>query len=327
MTPDATGATPRGPRQRVVDGLRAGLLLLVLGGVGYALWSNWTEVQGDLRRLDGMTVAAATAFALMSPACAVLGWRALLADLGSPLHIAPASGVFFVGQLGKYVPGSVWSVVVQTEMAAKLGVPRKRTAVVGLLAIGLAAVTGLLVGLPALPVLLTRGEADIPVWAVLLGVVPLLLLLWPPVLNLGTRIGLGLLRQPPLEQSLSPGAVARSCLWWAASWGMGGVSVWVLTRAVAPADVDAPRLALVAVCGYLLAAGVSMFSIVVPAGVGVREGVLVLLLTTEISLSAATAVVVVARFLTVIVDIIVAAAGWGWARTHHLLPERERVTS
>jgi len=327
MTPGATGVGPRSTRARVVDGLRIGLLLLVLGGVGYALWSNWAEVQGDLRRLDATTVAVATFFALASPACAVLGWRVLLADLGSPLHIAPASGVFFVGQLGKYLPGSVWSVVVQTEMAARLGVPRRRTAVVGLLAIGLAAVTALVVGLPALPVLLTRGEADVPPWAVLLGVVPLLLLLWPPLLNLGIRIGLRLLRQPPLEQPLGPRAVARSCLWWAVSWGMGGVSVWVLTRALAPEEVSASRLALIAICGYLLAAGVSMLSIVVPAGVGVREGVLGLLLTTEVSLPAATAVVVVARFLTVVVDIVVAAAGWGWARAHDLLPERDRVTS
>src|SRR5699024_653112 len=167
-------------------------------------------------------------------------------------------------------------------------------------------------GLPALPVLLTRGEADVPPWAVLLGVVPLLLLLWPPLLNLGIRIGLRLLRQPPLEQPLGPRAVARSCLWWAVSWGMGGVSVWVLTRALAPEEVSASRLALIAICGYLLAAGVSMLSIVVPAGVGVREGVLGLLLTTEVSLPAATAVVVVARLLTVVVDIVVAAAGWGW---------------
>ena len=64
-----------------------------------------------------------------------------------------------------------------------------------------------------------------------------------------------------------------------------------------------------------------MFSIIVPAGVGVRDGVLVLLLATQMPFSAAAAVVVVARFLTVVGDVVWAAAGWLWGRTHHLLPE------
>lgn len=316
------GAPPRSTRRRVVDALRIGFLLLVLVAVGIALWSNWEEVRGDLGRLDPGTLLAATALALLSPFATVLGWRVLLADLGSRLHIAQASGVFFVGQLGKYLPGSVWSVVVQTEMAVRLGVPRRRTAVVGLLCIGLSALTGLVVGLPALPVLLTRGDAVLPWWGVLLLVAVLLLLLWPPLLNLGFRTALRLLRRPPLEHSLSAGAVALSSVWFTLSWVIGGLSVWVMAHALAPDDADVAGLLLVAVSGYLLAAGIGMFSIVVPAGVGVRDGVMVLLLTTQMSLSAATAVVVVARFLTVLGDVVWAAAGWLWARSHHLLPQR-----
>lgn len=318
------GTPPRSTRRRIVDALRIGVLLLVLVAVGIALWSNWEEVRGDLGRLDPGTLLAATALALLSPFATVLGWRVLLADLGSRLHIAQASGVFFVGQLGKYLPGSVWSVVVQTEMAVRLGVPRRRTAVVGLLCIGLSALTGLVVGLPALPVLLTRGDAVLPWWGVLLLVAVLLLLLWPPLLNLGIRTALRLLRRPPLEHSLSAAAVALSSVWFTLSWVIGGLSVWVMAHALAPDDADVGGLLLVAVSGYLLAAGIGMFSIVVPAGVGVRDGVMVLLLTTQMSLSAATAVVVVARFLTVLGDVVWAAAGWLWARSHHLLPQRVR---
>lgn len=332
MTSEAA-APARSTRQRLVDGLRIGVLVLILVSVTIALWSNWEEVRGDLGRIGPGTLTAATLLALLSPFLTVLGWRVLLADLGSRLHIAQASGVFFVGQLGKYLPGSVWSVVVQTEMAATLRVPRRRTAVVGLLCIGLSALTGLIAGLPALPVLLTRGHAVLPWWGVLLLVGALAVLLWPPLLNLGIRTALRLLRRPPLEHALSHAAVGLSSLWFTLSWVVGGLSVWVMAHSLAPADADPAQLVLVAVSGYLLAAGIGMFSIVVPAGVGVRDGVMVLLLTTQLSLSAATAVVVVARFLTVLGDVVWAAAGWLWAKSHHLLPERpgdrrpERVRS
>ena len=319
-----TGAPRRTTRQRVVDGLRIGVLVLILVAVAVALWSNWEEVRGDLTRLGPGTLLAATLLALLSPFLTVLGWRVLLADLGSRLPIAQASGVFFVGQLGKYLPGSVWSVVVQTEMAAKLGVSRRRSAVVGLLCIGLSALTALIAGLPALPVLLTRGHTALPWWGVLLLIGGLVVLLWPPLLNLGIRTALRMLRRPPLEHALSHAAVGLSSLWFTLSWVAGGLSVWVMAHALAPTDADASRLALVAIAGYLLAAGVGMFSIVVPAGVGVRDGLMVLLLTTVMSFSAATAVVVVARFLTVVGDVVWAAAGWLWARSHDLLPDRPR---
>ena len=80
--------------------------------------------------LASMTVTClfpvlALAFGIASPALSMLGWRALLADLGSPLHVAPASGVFLVGQLGKYLPGSVWSVLAQAEIAGQQRVDNK----------------------------------------------------------------------------------------------------------------------------------------------------------------------------------------------------------
>lgn len=309
------------PRRGAVDALRIGFLVLVLLVVGVALWSNWEHVRADLSRIGPVTLVVATALALVSPFLTVLGWRVLLADLGSRLHIAAASGVFFVGQLGKYLPGSVWSVVVQTEMAARLGVPRRRTAVVGLLCIGLSALTGMVAGLPALPVLLTRGGSAVPWWGLLLVVLLLLPLLWPPVLNHGIRTALRLLRRPPMEHDLGHTAVGLSSLWFTSSWLVGGLSVWVLARDLAPDGTAASQLVVVAVSGYLLAAGIGMVSIVVPAGVGVRDGVMVLLLATQLSLSAAAAVVVVARFLTVLADVAWAAAGWLWGRSHDLLPE------
>lgn len=318
---DPPDETPRrSTRKRVLDVVRVVLLLVVLLAVAVALWRNGDQVRGDIGRIGAGSLTAAVVLSLISPFLTVLGWRVLLADLGSRLHLAPASGVFFVGQLGKYLPGSVWSVLVQAEMARRLGVPRARTAVVGLLTIGLSVLTGLVLGLPALPALVTRDVAAVPAWAVAALIAALLLVLWPPLLNRAVGTGLRLLRRPPLEHPLTPAAVLLSAGWFAGSWLVGGIAVWVMARDVAPIGHDASHLLVVAVSGYLLAAGIGMFSFVVPAGVGVRDGVLVLLLATSMPLTAAGAVVVVARFLTVVADVVWAGAGWLWGRTHHLLP-------
>lgn len=309
-------------RHRILTTLRILLAAVVTLAVVVAIAKNWDEVSADLRRLSGWSITAAFLVGCLPPMLTVLAWRRLLADLGSPIHLAPAGGIFLVGQLGKYVPGSVWAIVAQAEMAARLHVPRQRTALTGLLNVGLAAVCGFIVGLPALPLLLTRGSTASTGWAVLLAVPVLVLVLWPRLLNRLIGFGLRLLRRPPLEHRLSGRAVVFVVVCFCLSWTFSGIAVYILSRGLAGPDTDQGRLVLSTVSGFALAAALSMFTVVLPAGVGLREGLLVLLLGPVISLPAAAAVVVVARFLTVVIDVVFAGLGWGWARSHHLVTSR-----
>jgi uncharacterized membrane protein YbhN (UPF0104 family) len=310
-----------GARGRLLTTVRWVLAVAVLVAVTLALERNWTAVSGYLREVEGTALLAAGLLALVSPPCTLMGWRTLLADLGTRLALPAAASVFFVGQLGKYVPGSVWSVVAQAEMGAALRVPRRRMGVVGLLAIGLAALTGVLVGLPAVPLLLSRAGEHLSAWwiglAGLLGCV----LFWPRLLNAGAALALRLLRREPLEHDLGARAVVATVAWFLLAWLAAGLSVLVLAHAVAPGE-SYRHLFVASVCGFALASSAGMFSVVVPAGVGVRDGVLVVLLATLMPLPAATAVAVLSRFLTVAVDVLVAGLGWGWGRAHHLLGSR-----
>ncbi len=305
-------------RSRVLVVVRYALLALVLVAVVWALARNWSEVSQELRRMSWPAVLLALVLTLGAPVCTLVGWRILLADLGTSLPVAPAASVFFVGQLGKYVPGSVWTVFAQAEMGAKLHVPRRRMAVTGLLSILLAILVGSLLGVVALPRLLARGSSPVTLWvlvaAALLGGV----VLWPRLLNALLARGLRLLRREPLEHELGGRAVLATCLWFAGAWVSAGLGVAVLVRSLAP-GASASDLVVGVVCGFALASAVGQLSVLVPAGVGVRDGVLALLLVTFMPVSAATAVVVVARFLAVVSDLLVAGAGWAWGRRHHLL--------
>ncbi len=314
-------------KRRTLEVLRAVLAVIVLAAVVYAVARNWTDVRGYLGRVGPGSVAAAAVAAAVSPVLTMLGWRVLLADLGSPLHVAPAAGVFFVGQLGKYLPGSVWSIVAQAEMGAALEVPRRRTTVAGLLAVGMAALTGVIVGVPALPALLTREGVDHVGWWLVLLVPLVLLALWPRVLNAVIDRGLRLLRREPLEHALSGRAVVLTATLFVAAWLAAGVHAWVLARAIGGDEIPSGPLLFASLCGFALASSLAMFSVVLPAGLGVREGLLVLLLTPLMPGPAAAAVVVLSRFLVTVVDVVFALAGWLYARSHHLLRERARATA
>ncbi|KRE57128.1 lysylphosphatidylglycerol synthase transmembrane domain-containing protein [Phycicoccus sp. Soil748] len=309
-------------RARVSTVLRIVLALLVVAAVAVAVARNWADVSADIDKVEGGTFVLAAALACIPPVLTMLGWRVLLAELGSPLHVAPSGGVFFVGQLGKYLPGAVWSIVAQAEMGARLHIPRRRSAVVAFLSVAIAAICGLIVGLPAVPLLITGSDSSTAGWLALVAVPVLAVAFYPPLLNWGVATVLRVLRREPLERQLSGRAIAKASGLFVLTWICSGLHALVLLRATG-ATADVSGLLVATLCGFALASSLAMFSVVLPAGVGVREGLLVLMLAPVSSTSAATAVVVLSRFLTVLADVLFALLGWAYARRHHLLTSRE----
>jgi uncharacterized membrane protein YbhN (UPF0104 family) len=304
-------------RRHLLGLLRIAVALVILAAVGWAVARNWTAVSADLARVDPSALVAALVLALVGPVLTMLGWRVLMADLGSPLHVAPSAGIFFVGQLGKYLPGSVWSVLAQAEMGARLDVPRRRSGVVGLVSIGLGVLTGLLVGLPALSLLLGSSHSG-SAWWLLLALPLVVVACWPRALNVLVGIGLRLLRREPLEHELSGRAVLVTVLLFVASWLAFGLQTWILARSVG-GTVGTGSLALATLSGYALAATIGQLAVIAPAGVGVRESLLVFLLGSSMSSSAALAVVLLSRFAVTLGDVLLAGGGWVYARSHRLL--------
>jgi hypothetical protein len=306
------------PRARLLGLARLAIALVIVAAVVWAVARNWTAVSADLGKVSGWALAVALLLAVVGPVLTMLGWRVLMTDLGSPMHVAPAGGIFFIGQLGKYLPGSVWSVLAQAEMGAKLHIPRRRSAVVGLLGIGLSILTGLLVGLPAAPLLLRTNGSGGSLWLLLM--LPLLVVAcWPPLLNRLIALGLRLLRREPLEHELSGRALLLTVALFVLAWLTFGLHVWVLAHSVGGPAAASGDVVLASLCGYALAASLGMLAVVVPAGVGVRDGLLALMLGVTLPSSAATAVVLLSRFVITFADILVAGAGWAYARSHRLV--------
>ncbi|MFM6849504.1 MAG: lysylphosphatidylglycerol synthase domain-containing protein [Terrabacter sp.] len=308
-------------RQKILTVLRVGIAVVTLAAVVYAVVRNWADMSVHLDKISWSTFAWSTLAAAAGTWLTMIGWKTLLRDLGSDLHLAPASGVYFVGQLGKYLPGSLWSVLVQADMASALKVPRRRTAVTGLLALGLALATGFLVGLPAASYLLSRTSGGFD-WWLLLGIPILVVLCVPKLLNALIARMLKTLRRDPLEHDLSAGAVLRAVMIFVLVWVAFGVHTLLLARAVA-GDGAHPDLTTAAMTGYALSVSLGMLTVVLPAGLGAREGLLTLILSTAIPTPAAAAVAIMSRFIVTVVDVLAALGGWLYARSHHLLRQRQ----
>lgn len=271
--------------------LRILLALVALGFLGYGVARNWTDTGAALARLSPWAVVGAFAAVLAGQFCMLLAWRQVLAGLGSPLPLRVTGRIMFVGQLGKYIPGSVWAYAAMMELGRDQGSPPRRT----FACISLSLVINLGVALSIAAA--TAYQAFAQAWYLLLLVPVIVVCLHPRVLTWGLNLALRLARREPLESVLPGRSVLIAVAWTALGWFVYGLHTWLLGGAGY----------LVSTGAYAFAWATGLLAFFIPAGMGVREGAMVFVLGPQIGTGPAIVVAIVSRLAFTLADL--AAAG------------------
>ena len=126
------------------------------------------------------------------------------------------------------------------------------------------------------------------------------------MLNRLIALALRVARRPPLPAPLSSGGILLVAGWSIAAWLLYGVQVFVLARQL---GAEGGWLLLVQCTGaFAVTFASGPLLLVVPAGAGVREAALLLLLGPTITAPRAAVIAVVSRLLFIVGDL-----AWGGA--------------
>jgi hypothetical protein len=322
-SPDA--ATPRTPPGRRGAGAlalaRRVVVLAVVGYIAYQLVREWPDVSRTLAQLPWprlvLSFAAVTAGVLLGP----LVWQAVLADVGSPVRVRDAAKIYLVGQLGKYVPGSVVAVLLQMELATAVGVSRVRSFTASLLTAGIVVVAALMAGTLAVPAFV-RSRPELLWLFVLLPVG--LVLLHPGVLTRVVGLLLRLLRREPLPHRLTGRAISRATGLGLVTFVLYGLHLFLLVGALERPGATSGGLALLLCTGAMgLAMTAGLVAFILPSGIGAREAVIVAALVLLVPYGQALALAVVSRLMFTAVELVSAGAAALAARS----TEREHAAA
>jgi hypothetical protein len=278
--------------------VRAALLLAALGFASYGLASQWSQVRSAIGELSWYDVVGAALAAIAALGCQMLAWRALLADLGSPLPLAAATRVNFLGQLGKYVPGAVWAVAGQVSLAQDYRVPKRRSGTASLVSMAITLVVGLVMAGIVLP--LASAGALRHYWWVLACLPVLVFGLWPQVTKYLLDRVLRLARRAPLERALTLGGMRRAVAWTTLAWVFYGLHAFLLVGDIAGKSL---HILLLAAGGYALAWTVGFLLIPFPGGIGPRELALIAVLSPVMPRGSALVVALASRVVMTIGDL------------------------
>ncbi len=281
--------------------LKWAVVVIAVGIGAYTIDKEWNQVHPALGEI-GLVASLEALLALLVMQYATLReWQALLAGLGSPLRTTTAGRIFFIGQLGKYIPGSLWPVLTQMELGARANVPRARSASASILTMILSLASGLLVAAATLPFAHYSAGYD---WVFIL--VPVILAcLYPKVLNPLLNWLFKLIKRPGLDQPVTLTMLSKALAWSIVAWLANGLQIWILAD-----KLGAPvgRTILIALGGYAFAWCVGFVIVFAPAGAGFRDLLVVAVLAPVLPYGPALAVALVSRGVNTISDLLVAGA-------------------
>ncbi|MCP3799662.1 flippase-like domain-containing protein [Allokutzneria sp. A3M-2-11 16] len=299
---------PRSGKAALMTWLRRALLVLVLAAAGWALYSHWGGVSKTLVTVPWHSTVLSQLAVVLGIACGTLGWQTIVDGLGKPIGAFRGAQIMLVGSLGKYVPGSVWAYLLQMELGRQAGLPRARVFTATLINLGVGVVASLLLGVLALPVMMSSTPGL--VWLYLL--LPIgLIALHPKVLTWGASLVLRVLKKAPLDHVLPWSTVGRSLGYALLSYVLFGVHLWLLSISSGPVSV---RVLLLCAGAVAIGMTVGLIAFILPSGAGVRELVLVSALSTTMPVEQAIAFTLVSRLMFTVADIAMAGAAAGLAR-------------
>lgn len=293
-------------RATVLKGLRLLVTLAIAASIVYAVVRLWPDVRSTLLSLNGWTLAGSFLAALAAIAANVKAWQAVLHELDHEVPTVSAGQIYLVGQLGKYLPGSVWAFVLQMELSLRAGIPRARSFAASLMLVGLSTTAALLLGLFGIPTLVEVGGAAVWGAAVLAPIAVICAI--PPVLSRLVDIFLRVLGRAGLNHRLRLTGLLKIMGWSATAWTLFGVHFYLL--GVGAGGGLTPTLTD-SIGSFALAMTAGLLAVASPSGLGVREAVLVASLSPFGGVGTALGVALASRLILTVADVLAAGvAAW-----------------
>ncbi|MFN8522852.1 MAG: lysylphosphatidylglycerol synthase transmembrane domain-containing protein [Chloroflexota bacterium] len=315
-TPKWASSTDRRPA--ISTAIKIVVVLALFGGLAVALEGGWERIRDVQWQFEPWSVAASAALLIAASVWGALAWFIVARAFGSSIAVLPALRIYSQSNLGKYLPGKVLHAVARVYLAQQQGMPVTLATSVVLIDVVMYIAAGLLVIVAALPTIvgpmiqrINDGSAAAvdsgPLVAVaIVGLVVGLGMLHPAALNWSFGIARRIMPSrefPTINASYA--TMLSIFLLYLILWALYTVSLYAGILSVISIDVtQLPTLGAIYALSYL--AGLLMP--IAPAGLGVREGLMALLLAQLVPYPAALAASVLVRVLQVAAEGLCAAA-------------------
>lgn len=306
-------STPPTPsRKWLFRGLKFGALAVVFIFLFLAIRRDLSKADADLWKrtnVNWLLVALSGVCLAGMNTVQMVRYRSLLRAYGTHPTWRQMASIAWIPPLGKYVPGSIWSLGAAIAMLKRFGINAAIAVSVVIMVDAFSEVVGLIISTPLLMRPPIATEYPSARWLAPPLLIAGMLVLMPPVFNRVLKWALQKLKRPPLERMPTWSEYAVPILSAVAQWLFAGGALWLMARSVAPVEFARfPQFVMIASCA--MAIGYLVF--VTSAGIGPREWIFLTLLPPMLANAPAgtvTIVTIAMRLMQIVVELLLAALG------------------
>lgn len=256
-------------------------------------------------------VGIATFFGLAMRFWQVFIWINLLHNLGAKNlkpHLAQLTFVYAKSWLGRYIPGTAPWILGKIFFASKHGIAKSKLAVSSLLEGALQIAVVMVVSLAILLFDARLAKLGSTMTILIIGaLIVCVISVWPPIFNRIVSLAYKLVRKKQLdpEHLASNKTIMQGALLYVVSALFSGTALFFIAKAIDP-QLDLSNLPYVIGLSNL-AGAMGMLAIFAPSGIGVRDGIILALLSLIMRPEYALAATVAARLWDVVIDLLFVA--------------------
>ena len=274
-------------------------LVIALTFCVWAIVAQWDQIVSAMGEMRTMPVVAAAVAGVVYVLWTYIAWHELLQGCGVSISYVKSSRIFFVSQLGKYLPGGVWNFLAAAELGKGERISRVKSTLVMFASLLISIATGILIG--SLALVFGPQELRQEYWWVIF-LLPLALVgLTPRVLNRVANTVMSRFSKDSAPVAFSGKSILKASGWTVIAWLFAGLQIWLLATTLGW-DASANTF-LLAAAAYALAWVAGFVLVFAPAGIGVREAVLGAVLSASVGAGGALVVVLLSRVLLTFTDV------------------------
>ncbi len=292
-------------RKVLIKSAQIVIIILIFYFLIKGLVSNWNQVQDFDWQFDYPLLTISFVLQIMALFWLVKIWGRMLGHTGSSVSYFKLFKVWFFSNLGRYLPGKVWQFLGMVYMLEKRGVPKRNSFSTAILAQSFSVISGLFIsaiflGASLYSQFFSQNPALV-IAGVVFGLAILVLVCYPKVLEKILNLGLGILKREKISLDITSKDVIIYILCYSVSWLLFGLAFLIFVKSMAHASFDMyPSLT----GAFAFSVNIGFLALFVPGGIGVREGILVLLLSSLFPLPVATLISLLARLWVTVAELL-----------------------
>jgi len=254
--------------------LKIAVISIILFFLGRSVISNWEKVRTYDWSFNPILMAVSCMIFCLAYTLLPWIWRKLLYYMGYKISYGDAWDIFYIGNLGRYIPGKIWTIAGMAYMAEKVGIPATIVGTSVVFANAYSLVSSFVFFILFLILQETHSTSGGFLWLLPVFFIIVVVFIFPHNMERLLNVVLKKFGKNRVKIGITTLTALKIVAFYLVSGTLFGGAFWIFVTAFVGWGLINPVFAASA---YIIAYWIGFLAFFVPGGIGVREGILGLL--------------------------------------------------